>query len=138
MTFINPDSPLTDIVIVHIFYINETTPPPIPTQHVGVAKLIRACHMRRRMHALAKLIRRLRRRNSLKRVKHPSTHGEKHGTALACKQSARMQPARRVCSACNQPAMSATHATSPQVQTCMWLTQVDGIHAITEDASNRV
>ena len=29
MSFTNPCSPLTAIVIVHIFYVNETTPPPI-------------------------------------------------------------------------------------------------------------
>ena len=29
ISFINPHPLLTDIVIVHIFYINETIPPPI-------------------------------------------------------------------------------------------------------------
>ena len=30
ISFINPHSPLADIVIVHIVYINETIPPPPP------------------------------------------------------------------------------------------------------------
>jgi hypothetical protein len=57
MSFINPYSPLTDIVIVHIFYINETTPRP-------------------RIHPF--------RANSRPTTYAPKNHGKKHLRMLLC------------------------------------------------------
>jgi hypothetical protein len=75
MSFINPHSLLTDIVIEHICYINETTPrPPLAHSSPNHPPIPRA--------------------NSKTTLQPPFTHGQKHGTARDCKQSARMQPAR--------------------------------------------
>ena len=61
MSFTNPCSPLTAIVIVHIVYINETTSPPTPPR---IARQRRQTNTQQAYYC------------SLTRVKRPSTHGQ--------------------------------------------------------------